>query len=421
MEALSYFGIFLLALIGTPFFLVMSLIGMVAFSFAGIDGSAIVVEIYRVASAPALLTIPLFTFAGYLMAESKSPQRLFQLADAAVGFLPGGMAIVCILISAFFTAFTGGSGVTIIALGGLIYPVLKQEGYTDQFSIGLISTCGSLGLLFPPSLPIILYGLVAKVDIEKLFLAGLVPGFFLIIILVSWSYYKSPSRGQKRVSKKFNLTKLKHAAIAARYEIPMPIFILAGIYGGIITPQEAASLTALYVLIMECFLYKDLSLTKDIPRVVKDSLGLVGAILIMLCCAMAMTNYLVDQEIPMRVLAIIKQHIHSKYAFLLFLNFGLLIVGSLMEVLGAIIVVVPLLIPMALEYQVDPIHLAIIFLTNLEIGFITPPFGINLFISSFRFKRPVTEVYRSSLPFLIIMVISLLLITYLPELFLLKR
>lgn len=419
METLAFLLIIAMAILGTPFFLVMSLIAIVAFHFAGIEATAVMVEVYKVANAPALLTIPLFTFTGYLMAESQSPKRLFNFADAAVGFLPGGMAIVCILISAFFTAFTGGSGVTIIALGGLIYPVLKQEGYGDKFSFGLISTCGSLGLLFPPSLPIILYGLVAKVDIDQLFIAGIVPGFFLVAILVVWSYYKSPNRGQGKPQKKFEWEKFKSAAFGARYEIPLPIVILWGIYGGHITPQEAASISALYVLIMECFLYKDLSLTKDIPRVVKDSLGLVGAILIMLCCALAMTNYLVDEEIPMKLLAVIKEHIHSKYTFLLFINFGLLVVGSLMEVLGAIIVVVPLIVPMALEYGIHPIHLAIIFLTNLEIGFICPPFGINLFLSSFRFKRPVGEIYQSTMPFLVIMIIALLMITYLPALFLL--
>src|SRR5690606_4325068 len=288
------------------------------------------------------------------------------------------VAIVCLFICAFFTAFTGASGVTIIALGGLLYPMLVQEGYSERFALGLITTCGSLGLLFPPSLPIILYGIIGKVDIDKLFLAGVIPGALLMVILGGYSIFKS--KGNKRKKHVFSWTEIKAAMIEAKYELPLPIFILGGIYGGFVTATEASALSAFYVLVVNCFFTKDLSLTKDIPRVIIDSLTLVGAILLILCCALGLTNYLVDEEIPMKILEVMSTVITNKYVFLLVLNIFLLIVGCMMDIFSAIIVVVPLIVPIAEQFGVNPLHLAIIFLTNLEIGYITPPVGINLFI-----------------------------------------
>lgn len=413
MEPLSYFLILLLALIGTPIFIVMSLFGLTAFYFAETPGAALIIEMYRLASAPTLLTIPLFTFAGYLMAESGSPKRLLKFAEAAFGWLPGGVAIVSLIICAFFTAFTGASGVTIIALGGLLYPILMKEGYSEKFTLGLITTSGSLGLLFPPSLPIILYGLVAKTDIDKLFKAGIVPGFLLILILSLWSIKNGGLKGTRI---KFSLSNLVSAFKGSFWELLLPVGVLYGIYGGITTASEASAFTALYVLIIECFIYRDLSLFKDVPKIIVDSMTLVGAILLILCCALGMTSYLVDEEIPMQILEVMREYIDNKYVFLLFLNIFLLIVGSLMDIFSAIIVVVPLIIPIATEFQIDPIHLAIIFLTNLEIGYITPPVGINLFISSFRFGKPVTQLYKASIPFLVLLLIALILITYVPSL-----
>lgn len=413
MSSLIYSGILVFAALGGPIFAVMSLFAIVAFSFADIDISAVAVEIYRIASAPTLLTIPLFTFAGYLMAESKSPMRLLRLANASLGWLPGGVAIVSLVICAFFTAFTGASGVTIIALGGLLYPMLLKENYSEEFTLGLITTSGSLGLLFPPSLPIILYGIIAKVDIDKLFLAGLIPGILLIVVLSAWSIYC----GRKTIKdnkQPFSIKELKISLWEARFELPLPFIILGGIYGGFITATEASALTAFYVLIMVCFLYKDFSLFKRVPQIILESQTLVGAILLILCCALGLTNYLVDEEIPMQILEYMKQFITNKYVFLLFLNIFLLIVGSLMDIFSAIIVVVPLILPVAREFGVDPLHLAVIFLTNLEIGYITPPVGINLFISSFRFKKPVMTLYKASVPYLILMLIALVLITYVP-------
>ena len=410
---MGYAAILVFALAGGPIFAVMSLLALLSFYLVEIDSSAIAVEIYRLAGQPTLLTIPLFTFAGYLLAESRSPQRLLKLAQAALGWLPGGVAIVSLVICAFFTAFTGASGVTIIALGGLLYPMLIQEGYSEKFSLGLVTTSGSLGLLFPPSLPIILYGIIAKVEIDKLFIAGIIPGSILIIILSAWSIYCGKG-AQSQEEKNFSWSKLGAALWESRYELPLPVIILGGIYGGFITATEASAITAFYTLIMVCFLYKDLNLLRDVPQVIRESMTLVGAILLILCCALGLTNYLVDEEIPMQILDLMRDMISNKYVFLLFLNIFLLIVGAMMDIFSAIIVVVPLILPIAEEFGVDPIHLAIIFLTNLEIGFITPPVGINLFISSFRFDKPVLTLYRASVPYLILLLFALVIITYVP-------
>ncbi|HAZ14413.1 MAG: C4-dicarboxylate ABC transporter [Bdellovibrionales bacterium GWA2_49_15] len=413
IAALSGLGILFLALIGTPLFVVMGLTAMVAFTFAQIDVSAVIVELYRIASAPTLLTIPLFTFAGYMMAESKAPIRLLRLANALIGWMPGGVAIVSLVVCAFFTAFTGASGVTIIALGGLLYPILTKEGYSEKFSLGLITTSGSLGLLFPPSLPIILYGLVAKVDIDKLFKAGILPGALIIIILSAWSIKNGRFDGSH---KKFEVKEALSALRACLWEALLPVFVLIGIYGGFTTPSEAAAITAFYIFIVECLVYKDVDMFKDIPRVVMDSMSLVGAILLILCCALGLTNYLVDEEVPMIIMDWMRKFLTDKYSFLLFLNIFLLIVGCMMDIFSAIIVVVPLIIPIANEFGINPIHLAIIFLTNLEIGYLTPPVGINLFIASYRFKRPVTELYRIAVPYLFLLLFALAIITYVPML-----
>jgi tripartite ATP-independent transporter DctM subunit len=403
----------LFALLGTPLFIIMAIAAMCGFYFSEIPLAAVAIEVNRLSSQASILTIPLFTFAGYLMAESGSPKRLLRFAEAGLGWLPGGVAIVALVICAFFTAFTGASGVTIIALGGLLYPILTNEGYSEDFSLGLITTSGSLGLLFPPSLPIILYGLVSNVDIEKLFLAGIIPGVLLIIILSAWSTYNGTLSKKK---KKFEWQELWDSFKGCAWEVILPIGILYGIYSGKTTTTEAAAVTAFYILIIEVFIYKDLKLFKDVPRVIKDSMSLVGGILLILMCALGFTNWLVDEEVPMKILAFMQDYIHNKYVFLLFLNIFLLIVGSLMDIFSAIIVVVPLIKPIAAEFGIDPIHLAIIFLTNLEIGYITPPVGINLFISSFRFNRPITELYRASFPFLLLLLFALIIITYVPAL-----
>lgn len=410
---IATFGIVFLAVFGVPLFIIMSLAALVAFSFSGVQVSAVAQEIYRISSAPTLVTIPLFTFAGYLMAESKSPQRLLRLTETGLGWMPGGISIVALVVCAFFTAFTGASGVTIIALGGLIYPILVKDGYSEKYSLGAVAASGSLGLLFPPSLPIILYGLVAKVDIDKLFKAGIVPGIVIMVILSFWSIYNSPKSSVKRV---FVLGDFIAALKDAWLEAILPIAVLVGIYGGFVTVTEAAALTAFYVFVIEVFIYKDISLFKDVPKIIIDSMSLVGGILLILCCALGFTNFLVDEEIPSKIFSLMKVYLTDKYSFLLFLNIFLLVVGCLMDIFSAIIVVVPLIIPISLEFGVDPVHLAIIFLTNLEIGYLTPPVGINLFITSFRFNKPITEIYRASVPFLLLLIVALIIITYVPSL-----
>jgi C4-dicarboxylate transporter, DctM subunit len=433
MEALIYLGLITFFLLGVPIFIIMSLFALFAFTFQdGGEISFVCAELYRITQASTLSTIPLFTFAGYVLAESKTPQRLVHLAQSALGWLPGGVAIVSLVICAFFTAFTGASGVTIIALGGLLFPILSKEGYSEKFSLGLITTSGSLGLLFPPSLPIILYGIVAGVDIDKLFKAGIVPGALLIAVLSVWALMNGSKGTASRTPFVFKdfMTALKNA----KWECVIPIVVLGGIYGGITTPTEAAAITAFYVIIMECFIYKDVNLFNDvetsatvngiiintkvmgIPNIIKESMTLVGAILLILACSLGLTNYIVDEEIPMKILDMVRSLITSKLLFLVFLNIFLLVVGCLMDIFSAIIVVVPIIIPIATEYGVDPIHLAIIFLTNLEIGYITPPVGINLFIASSRFNKPITELYKASFSFLLIMLFALMLITYIPSL-----
>lgn len=414
MTQFYFIGIVLMALMGAPIFAVFSVLALLAFHTAEIETSAVVIEMVRLAHHPTLLAIPVFTFAGYILAESKTPDRLLRVAQAGLGWLPGGVAIVSLMVCALFTAFTGGSGVTIIALGGLLYPILSQEGYDDRFSLGLISASGSLGLLLPPSLPIILYGLVGKVDIDKLFLAGIVPCIVLIGVLSLYAIWKGKANISSKSREPFSLQELKSALWDARYELPIPIFILGGIYGGFTTASEASVVTAAYVVIMNCFLYKDLSFKNDVPKIVRESMTLVGAILLILCCALGFVNYIVDEDIPMLILDFMKQHVDSQLTFLLCLNVFLLLVGMMLDIFSAIVVIVPIITPIAAEFGVDPIHLAVIFLTNLEIGYLTPPVGLNLFIASFRFDRPVTEIYKAGIPFLLLLIVALLIITYIP-------
>ncbi|EKD42729.1 MAG: hypothetical protein ACD_73C00040G0003 [uncultured bacterium] len=401
-----------IALLGAPLFLLFGAVALHSFSAASIDTSAIMIEFYRMASAPTLITIPLFTFAGYLMAESGTPRRLVNLSQALFGWMPGGLAIVTIMACAFFTAFTGASGVTIIALGGLLYPILMSEGYPDKFSLGLVTSCGSLGLLFPPSLPLILYGLIANVNIDKLFIAGILPGIVLVVALSSYGIYWGHKAKVRKET--FNGANIFKAFKEAIWEAPLPILVLVGIYGGFITASEAAAVTALYVFIVEVFIYRDVKLFTDVPRIIKESMTLVGGILIILGVALGMTNYIVDAQVPMHIFDWVSQYITSKVMFLVLLNIFLLIVGCLMDIFSATIVVVPIITPIALKYGVNPIHLAIIFLTNLEIGYLTPPVGLNLFLSSFRFNRSILELYRIAIPYLIILIACLLIITYIP-------
>jgi C4-dicarboxylate transporter, DctM subunit len=404
----------LLALFGTPLFAIFGAIAMLAFHAEGISTSVIMVDLNRIFTNPTLVAIPLFTFAGYTLAASNAPTRVVNLARALFGSIPGGLAVVTLVTCALFTAFTGASGVTIIALGGLLYPILLHEQYPEKFTLGLVTTSGSLGLLFPPSLPLILYALVSAISVDKLFAAGVVPGFILLIVLGGFAiqrgvHYKIPRTP-------FTWGAARSALRQAAWEMPLPVVIVGGIYSGIFTATEAAAVTAFYVFIVEFFVYRDLSWKKDIGRVMKDSMLLVGAILMIIGVAMGLTNYLVDQEVPVRLFEFTKTYISSATMFLVVLNAFLIVVGMMMDIFSAIIVVVPLIKPIADAYGIDQIHLGIIFLTNLEIGYLTPPVGLNLFISSLRFDRPVFTVVRATLPYIGILLLALILITYVPEL-----
>jgi C4-dicarboxylate transporter DctM subunit len=402
-------GIILLAFLGVPLFAIIGLSGLASFYNAEIDSAAIFIELYRVASNPTLIAIPLFTFSGFILAHGKTPERLTRVSQSILRGAPGGIPLAILMACAFFTALTGASGVTIIALGGLLYPLLLKEKYGENFSLGMITSSGSLGLLFPPSLPLILYGLVAQVSIDKLFIAGIFPGLLMILIVSAFAISRST-----RPTESFNWTEAKSALTDVGWELPLPFIILVGIYGGFFTVTEAASLTVVYVIIVEAFIYKDLDVFKDLPKLMIDSMVLVGSILIILGTAMGFTNYLVDEQVPMAIMANMKQYIHDPLTFLMVLNVFLLIVGCMMDIFSAIIVVVPLIIPIAQSFDVNMVHLGIIFLTNLEIGYSTPPVGINLFIAATRFNKPVLKLYQAVLPFLGLRLVGLILITYVP-------
>ena len=404
--------IFILAILGTPLFVVIFALALLSFHGIDIDLSVVIIEMSRLSNTPLLISLPLFIFAGTLLAESGTPQRLLRLSQVLLGWMPGGLAVVSLMVCALFTAFTGASGVTIFAVGGLLYPALIQDNYSERFSLGLITSSGSLGLLFPPSLPLILYGVISETRVDQLFLAGILPGILMLILLLAYSMIKGPDRRLAESEKptyKDMLSGLKEAA----WELPLPIIVLGGIYGGIFVAGEAAAVTALYVLVVEVLIYRDISITR-LPAIMFRSMVLFGGILVVLAASMATTNYLVDQQVPMRLFELIRDYISSKYTFLLLLNIFLLIVGSMLDIFSALVLVVPIIIPIAEAYGVDLIHLGIIFLTNLQIGYCTPPVGLNLFLASYRFDKSVLTLYRATLPFLALLMMTLIIITYFP-------
>jgi C4-dicarboxylate transporter DctM subunit len=402
----------ILTLLGAPMFAVLAAFALLGFYISDIQFAALIVDIYsQFSNQPVLYTIPIFTFAGFILAESKASIRIVNFSQAILGWLPGGLAIVSLVACAFFTTFTGASGVTIIALGGLLYPALMKGKYSDNFSLGLLTTSGSLGLLFFPSLPIIIYGVVAETSIPQLFAAGIIPGIFLIVVLSLYSVFVA--KKAKAEKTRTSLKKIIETTRAAKWELFIPIILVVGIFGGYMTLGEIASIMVAYTFIVEVFIHKDIRI-RQFPAIIRESMVLVGAIFIIFGSALTLTTYMIDAEIPMKILDVIQAHISSKVAFLIALNVFLLFAGSLMEIYGALVVVVPLIVPIAKEYGINPVHLGIIFLTNLEIGYSMPPVGLNLIISCIRFEKPVTKLYRACLPFIIIMFLALMVITYVP-------
>jgi tripartite ATP-independent transporter DctM subunit len=403
----------LLALLGAPLFAVIAASAMFGFSKEGIDLQAIAIEFYSIAEMPILLAIPLFTFAGYLLSESGAPRRLVRLTSALLGWMPAGLAIVSLAACAFFTAFTGASGVTIIALGALLFPALQQAGYPEKFNLGLVTSAGSLGLLFAPSLPLILYGIVAEIPVEDLFLAGILPGFLMILLLSGYSVWKN--RAVRVPLSDFSWAEVRAAVREAIWEIPLPIVVLGGIYSGYFAISEAAAVTALYVLVVDVLILREIPL-KKLPAIMRESMVLVGGILVILGMSLASTNYMIDTGVPQKLLEYVSQMVTSELSFLLLLLLFLLVLGAILDIFSAIVLVVPLILPVAMQFGVDPVHLGIVFLATMQLGYITPPVGLNLFIASYRFDRPVVELYLSTLPFFIFLLISVTIIAFWPGL-----
>lgn len=402
-----------LAIFGAPLFAIIAGSAMLGYQREEIDLMAIAIEILGIAGMPFLSAIPLFTFAGYLLSESEAPRRLVRLSGAILGWMPGGLALVALAACALFTAFTGASGVTIIALGAILYPALKQDRYPDNFNLGLVTTSGSLGLLFAPSLPLILYGVVAEVSIDDLFRAGILPGLLMLLMLSGYSLWVGRSNDQPL--RAFSFRELRSAMYESRWELPLPLVVLGGIYSGFFAVSEAAAVTALYVLIVEVVIQREISL-KELPRIMRDSMLLVGGILIILGVSLASTNYMIDAGVPQQILAYIGEFVSSQATFLALLLVFLLILGAILDIFSAIVLVVPLILPIAAQYGVNPIHLGIVFLAAMQLGYLTPPVGLNLFIASYRFEKPIMRVYLATFPFLIILMLSVVVITYWPQL-----
>ena len=399
------------ALFGGALFVLLGGASIIGYATADLPISTILIDFNRIIKNTTIPIIPLFTFTGYIIAEGKAPQRLVAFARASVGWLPGGIAVVVLGTCAFFTTFTGASGVTIIALGGLVYPILRQT-YNEKFSLGLITASGSIGLLFPPSIPLILYAIVAQVPIGTMFFAGIIPGMLILAILSAyccgWSIFK------RTETTPFDRSVFLRTLWDAKWELMLPFLVLGGIFKGI-NLDEVAALTVIYVCIVEICIHRSISV-KILPRLVKESMLLVGAILIILGIALGLTGYLNTLEVPMIVLDWIQSITENKVITLIGLNIFLLIVGCLMDIFSAIIIIVPLLLPIADQFGIDKVHLGIIVLTNLEIGYLTPPVGMNLFISSMKFDKSIVLLYRSVLLFIGLLLIALILVTYIPDL-----
>lgn len=415
------------ALAGLPLFIVILAAAMLGFYLADVPLTVIAIELYRLIDTPMLLALPLFTFSGYVLAESGLSSRLVKFTSLVMGWMPAGLAIVSFFVCAFFTAFTGASGVTIVAVGALIFPALIAGGYNERYSLGLVTTSGSLGLLLAPSLPLILYGVIAQqmdlptpFSLRDLFLAGAIPALLMILSLSVYSIWAT--KDLPLIREQFDRAQVFSQFKELRWDMPLPLIVLGGIYSGFFAVSEAAAVTAAYVLTVYVAVKKEIN-PRSVPRIVKESMMMVGGILLILGVSLAFTNYLIDAEVPQALFSWISEYIESKFAFLFLLNVVLLLLGAILDIFSALVIMVPLILPLAISFGVDPVHLGIIFLANMQIGYFTPPIGMNLFIASYRFKKPISEIYRATLPFMGVLLIVLILITYVPEisLFLLER
>jgi C4-dicarboxylate transporter, DctM subunit len=418
---LSICVLLIFILLEAPLFTVIAGLSIVCFYFIDHDPLSIqmiLIEMNRLASMPVLIALPMFTFTGCLLTESNAPIRIMNFLRAITGKLPGGMAIAAVIGCAFFAALTGASGVTIVAIGGILYPILIKEKYSETFSLGLLTTSGSLGLLFPPSLPIILYGVVAKINIHEIFTAAIIPGVLSIFVLSFYSFLKECSGGKSMQESTDQVTSrysIRETFTAAAWEWPIIGLIVAGIYGGFVTIAEVSAVVAVYVTVVECFILKEIKLFRQLPGIIVESAILSGAIIVILSFALGFTGYLVDEKIPNLILGYLTEITQNKYVFLAGLNIFLIAVGCIMDIFSAIVIIVPIIVPVAIQYGIDPVHLCIIFLLNLEIGYSTPPVGMNLFIASLKFKKPVPLLYRASIPYLLLLFSLLLIVTYFPS------
>ena len=413
-------GIIALVAFGLPIFIVLAALSILFFLSEPTEWatnfdliSTISDSAYRIVVSPTLAAIPIFTLAGYILAESNISKRLLDFFKQSLGWLPGSTVLIVVLLCAFFTALTGGSGVTILALGAILYPILVEDGYSEVFSLGLITASGSLGLLFPPSLPAIIYSVTAGINPIDLFKQGFLPGLFLLLVVVFYGFYHKPA---KQESIKFNFKKSIKALSIAKWEIAIPILIVFGLFSGFATLVECAALLVVYVLFIELYIYKDIT-KEDVPRIIIDCATLVGGVLIILGFAMGFTGYLVDAQVPLKILQFVKSSIDSPIIFLLALNILLLVAGCIMDIFSAIIVIVPLVAPLAIYFGIDPIHLGVIFIANLELGYITPPVGMNLFLASYRFDKDMPTIYAATMPYFFIRLLGVLIITYIPLFF----
>jgi C4-dicarboxylate transporter DctM subunit len=397
--------------LGGPIFAALGGAAMILF-WGDVPISNVAIDHSLLVTNPTLPSVPLFTLAGYFLAEGGASRRLIRLFQALVGNIRGGSAVLVTMVCAFFTSFTGASGVTILALGGLLLPMLIKARYSERTSLGLLTGAGSIGLLFPPCLPVILYAVIAEIGIREMFLGGLIPGILLVLMTAAWGISRAPK--DARAGAAFRWKELLESAWEAKWELLVPVVALVGLFSGLATAVEAAALTAFCAFVVETFIYRDLKIWRDTPRIMTECGLLIGGVLLILGVAMAFTNYLVMAEIPAMAAEWVAGSIQSPWVFLLLLNLFLIAVGALMDIYSAIFVVVPLILPMAQQFGIHPIHLGVIFLANAELGYLMPPVGENLFLSSLRFDKSILEVFRSVVPMVLVFLIAVLLITYIP-------